>query len=262
MNRKTLTIEGFEKPAVLIGRYWHMPDGGKVPDIRGGDGSNPPASLEEALVVIGDLTTRLQTSAGENRTRRLSEEALGKQLAAFDGINIDEVKTLLADIKAGNINKLRKNGDIDALLLEQATEFEGKLEAMGADKTKLTKRLEKEIIGNAIMAAAVDSAAPNDVVAMFQGRVRLDADFNPEVLNEAGEVMFDGDGKKVGVATGVASFIEARPHLQKASGGGSGGGDGKQQQQQQGDVRKIDSSAAADNLEDLASGKAQIAAAG
>jgi len=88
-----------DKP-ILIGRYWHMPDGGVVPNIAGGSGDSEGDKGGD-----GD-------KGGSDEVARLKDELKSARSdAASNRVALRELKDTLGDLDADAIKNLISDAD-------------------------------------------------------------------------------------------------------------------------------------------------------
>jgi hypothetical protein len=128
--------------------------------------------------------------------------------------------------------KLEEKGEyqkaLDAQAKAIAEKYEPELKQHKDTIAKRDERLRREIVTNGLLSAAASGNAisPDEVVALLGPQVKLNEEFEPQVLDAQGNPRFAPDGKPMTPAQLVDEFLRTRPYFVKASGGKSAGAGG------------------------------------
>jgi hypothetical protein len=145
---------------------------------------------------------------------------------------LKELDELRAFRQEQDRKKLEEKGEyqkaLDAQAKALAEKYEPELKAKDEQIGKREGRLRKEVVTNRLLTAAADGNAINaaQVVALLEARVKLDDEFEPQIVDDAGNPRFASDGKAMTPTQLVEEFLRANPHFVKASGGKQGGAQG------------------------------------
>lgn len=160
------------------------------------------------------------TLAKQERERLAALEADAKEREKADKAREEKLA-----IERGDFEKARGKV-IDSARAEERAAWEPKLTEAQQRIEKLQARFSGTLKDKIKAAAAGKAYNPDQVVALLVGhRVRLNADLDPEVLDDAGEPALVG-GKPMTVEQLVDSYLSANPNLVKSSGGVGGGAGG------------------------------------
>lgn len=83
----------------------------------------------------------------------------------------------------------------------------------------MVSRNRQERLNNMLMAAAQDSVNPAQVAQLVAGRVQMDEQGNPYIVDELGSRMTDGQGNILTIDGFVERFLTKNPHFRKAAAG-------------------------------------------
>jgi hypothetical protein len=146
-----------------------------------------------------------------------------------------EIQKELDDARAFKAEQERKKHEekgeyqkaLDAQAKALREQYDPEIKARDEKIAKREERLRKEVVTNQLLSAASNGNAVNaeQVVALLASQVRLGEEFEPQVVDGAGNPRFVGD-KAMTPAQLVEDFLRNNPHFVKASGkaGGSTGG--------------------------------------
>lgn len=217
---------------------------------------------------VPDVTKLTGALAKEREAR----EAAEKQAKAFDGMNADEVKALLAKFEGDEEHQLIKAGKFEEVINKRTekmrTEYERKLKAAEdvvanekARAGKWTGRVLDNAIRDAASKAGIHQHAIDD--ALFRGRslFALDDDGNAVQLGQDGKPVLGKDGKSVFSPTEwLDTMRESAPHWfpAAASGGGAQNNNSVGKLTSGGMVRSDDMVGFGRNLEGIANGTVKV----
>jgi hypothetical protein len=179
--------------------------------------------------------TQQQTLATQTATEAVDEN-LETQAPAAKTYSQEEVDNMMARMRGSLEKKLLKPyadlGDPDELRniksdyeqRQQAEqikrgEFERTLQELAAKKdAEIQKRdgiIKEYKVNTPLLSAAAKyrAVAPEQVRALLQNNVRLNADGDVEVIDEKGSVRYNDSGEPVGVEDFVKSWLDSNPHF-------------------------------------------------
>jgi hypothetical protein len=142
---------------------------------------------------------------------------------------LDELRTFRQEQER---KKLEEKGEyqkaLDAQKKALTEPYEAELAKHKETIAKRDERLRREIVTNGLLSAAAtgNAISPDEVVALLGPQVKLNDEFEPQVLDAQGNPRFASDGKPMTPAQLVEEFLRTRPYFVKASGGKSAGAGG------------------------------------
>jgi hypothetical protein len=157
---------------------------------------------------------------------------------------VRELEELRAEKAERARAELERKGEYQKALDAQREAIESKHAAerktFEESSTKLTQRVHKEVVVNSLLgaAAAGNAVAPEQVVALLQSQVKLNDEFEPQVVDANGNPRFATDGKPMTPAQLVDDFLKGNPHFVKAN-AKSGDSKGGQHSKGGGDVSPV-----------------------
>lgn len=206
---------------------------------EGGDGGNGgggqgPEITPEVQKLIDDAV-----GAAVGGLKSKNAELLGKlkdtdgRLKAFDGIDPEAVRGILAKFANDEEAALIAKGDIDTVLTKRAERmksgFEKDLQAARDGEQRANSRTEKfasRVLKGEVVSAASEAGvhkyALEDAMLAAARDFELDDEGNPI----AREGKYGKDGKPLTLKEWFADMKEARPHWFPATGNGGGAGHG------------------------------------
>lgn len=218
----------------------HRPEGGGEGGGSGGGGSGPTITPEVQAIIDAAIAKEVQGLKTKNAELLESNRTLKDAVKKFDGIDPDQVRTILSRFADDEEGKLIAAGKIDEVLTKRTERMQaehtrllnealGKAEAAG----KRLKAYEGRVLDDAVRAAAAKAGLHQHAIddALFRARSMF-------ALDDTGQaVQFDESGKPVLGKDGKTPFTPAEwldgmkekaPHWfpASASGGGAGGGGG------------------------------------
>lgn len=203
----------------------------------GGDGAAATAAQIQAAVDAA--TAGLKAT---NAALKAEKQALADKAKAFDGLDVDELKSFHAQFKDSEDLKLIKDGKIDEVLNRRNEKFMANVEkerkaaadALAAKDAKLSK-FSQRVLDDSIRAAAsragVHKHAIDDALLAARMDFTLDDEGNPVQMRD-GEVVYGKDGKSpFSPDEWMAQRVETKPHWFPSGNSGSDtGGEGKSAQ--------------------------------
>ena len=205
------------KQPILVGRFWHMPDGSKVPNIYGGNDEND----EEK---IARLEKELKAANGEAAGNRKDLTALKKATEGFDPVAFKKMQE--AQEKATQDKDVEK-GNFEKALADMNTKHEAALAASNERGDKLFAQLEKQVVDNQLMISTGKAVNQQHALTLMKAEHTFNvSDEGVVEVMKDGKPLFGEKGKPVTPAEAMADFLTANPNLVSASDKqGSGGGD-------------------------------------
>ena len=206
------------KQPILVGRFWHMPDGSKVPYIAGGKDEETDAEK------VTRLEKDLKAANGEAAGNRKALRDLEKATEGFDPVAFKKMQEAQATAEQ---NKDIEKGLFEKALATATTKHEAALQAANERGDKLFTQLKKEVVDNQLMVSTGNAVNQKHALTLMKAEHEFNVsdDGVVEVLKD-GKPLFTDKGEAVTPANAMASFLESNPNLIKATEtNGSGGGD-------------------------------------
>jgi len=217
-----------DKP-ILVGRFWHMPDGSVVPNIAGGssggEGDGEGDKGGDGDKGGSDEVTRLKDELKSARSDAASNRVALRELKDTIGdLDADAIKGLISDADKRKQDDLTSKGKFDEAKVEIERRHSTQVESLAGKIKGLESRLSEVLIDNEIVTAASNNNAikPAQITSLLKPKMRLNDAGSVEVLGADGKVALDESGKPMAVASYVKSFLDENLHFVKASGGGAG----------------------------------------
>ena len=211
------------KQPILVGRFWHFPDGSKVPDIRGGDGGNE--TDEEKIARLEKDLKAANKEAGGNR------KALRELEKATEGFDPEVFKKMKDDQEQAAQNKDVEKGNFEKALQTAQDKHDLALKASNERGDKLFSQLEKQVVDNQLMISTGKAVNQAHALTLMKAEHTFNVSDEGvvEVLKD-GKPLFGEKGNPVTPAEAMTDFLTANPNLVNASNKqGSGGGDQSKQ---------------------------------
>lgn len=204
-------------------------------DPDGGGGAPDVAAQIKAAVeaAVGDLAGL----KAANAALKAEKQALADKAKAFDGLDVEELKSFHAQFKDSEDLKLIKDGKIDEVLARRNAKFledagkqakaaQDALEAEKAKNGKFAQRVLNDSIRAAAINAGVHKHAIEDALLAARMDFTLDDDGNPVQIKD-GEVVLGKNGKTpFSPDEWMAQRMETKPHWFPSGNSGSAAGDG------------------------------------
>ncbi len=205
---------------------------------------NDPEVKKEVDALIGKAVS---TAVGDlegikDKNRQLLDEkkSLSEKLKAFDGLNVDEIRSLRSRLENDEEAKLIAAGKIDEVLNKRfeklRTDYDGKISSLSEAQKKLTEERDQyktkyssSKIETALRAAAekakVIPEAIDDVILRGSGMFSLDDDGDIVRRGADGKLITTEDGKKYSPEVFIEELKPKAPHYWRGSKSGGFGGD-------------------------------------
>ncbi len=193
------------------------------------------ATTETVAETKPELFTKEDLDARVEAARRAATDEWKRKNPQFKPEERDEYETLKNERKLAEQKKLEDKGHYEqaAAAREKAIreELDAKIVEASTRADTARGRLEKALIDNALLSAAtkLNAIDAQDVAALLRGRVKLDEAMDGVVVYDAAGVQaYAKGGAAMTPEQLVADFLQAKPHLvratQTAPGGGASGG--------------------------------------
>ena len=184
---------------------------------------------------ITDMTAATETgseaSAGETTNQaeetktftqedvdRIVQNRLKQVERKFEGIDVDEYKTLKQQQEEAQRQQLMKREKFEELLQQQKQEADSRI-------GQLQSELQRIQVDGALLNAAANARAvnPEHVASLLKGNVRLGENGQPEVLDADGNVRYNTEtAAPVTIDEAVSEFLNTNSYFRAAAPAGSG----------------------------------------
>lgn len=204
----------------------------------------PEGSAEYLLRFEGkpagyDEKVRIDEFRNNNLEKDKTITELQGKLKAFDGIDAEEVISLLEKEQENKNKKLLDEGKVEELFVNrteklvkdhenQVEKLKETLESKTQEANALNEKLSVEIINNAIVTAINEHAQPaehalSDIISRARDVWLLNEKGEPEARNSNGELIYSKDGRSpLEMDEWAMELTKQAPHLfDKSFGGGS-----------------------------------------
>jgi len=236
--------------AILVGRYWHMPDGTLIRNICGGadgdggagDGGAGDGVAEGSAGSAGsssagsdDLTADLDRSRKDLKAVRSEASTYRRKLRELedkvDGVDFEQYNALKKEADDRKAQNLADKGQYDELTAENKRRFDAQLTKSNDTAEMWKDRFTEQVVDNVLLGAATDKAInANEVVTLIRTQYKFNVtdSGDVEILGNDGNVVLNDDGKPSAPEAVMSTFMASRAHLCKPTGGGAGsrGGSG------------------------------------
>lgn len=119
---------------------------GTPPNANGNGGEAKPSDAEAKLLKeVMEKKEALNKAREAAKQVEAEKQALAEKLKQFEGVNLDEVKTLLEERKARELAELEKKGEWDRLKAQMVEAHTKELEALRGESTTKASTLESEL---------------------------------------------------------------------------------------------------------------------
>lgn len=209
-------------------------------DGKGGGGGTDDAVLNDPKVkaaIAAAIEKEVTGLKSKNAELIGDSKKLKEQLARFEGIDPDVVRTIMKRFADDEEAGLIKAGKFDEVLEKRTSkmreDFQKQLDAAKGDATKarqLAKAFQGRVLDDAVRAAATKAGLHAHAIedALFRARSMFSLDENGQAvqLGDDGKPVLGKDGKSAfGPSEWLEGMKEKAPHWfpASASGGGAGG---------------------------------------
>jgi hypothetical protein len=161
----------------------------------------------------------------------------------YSGVDLDLYKELVEEKETQRQTDLKKRGQFEEMLKEQAEKFNGKIQQYESELTSI--KVDGALLNEASGQKAIN---PQQVVQLLKGQLKLNEAGTVDVTDQNGQVRYDDKGQPIKVTTLVKEFLTANPHFVNSgpSGTGTGQGTGKQENVVENDITKLNMNNPAD----------------
>jgi len=185
---------------------------------------------------IEELKAKLKES--ESKTKEARDDAakyrtkLRDTSETFEGVDIEEYKSLKALKKKNEEQEALKKGEYDRLISERTAAFEEKIKAETEASKDWQNKYESKIVSDSIKHVAESNNAlnPEDVLTFVKSKygTAVSEDGSIKLLKESGETVTDGKGNPLTVDEAVKDLLNERSYLVNSqnTGAGNKGGTG------------------------------------
>lgn len=203
----------------------------------GAGGAAAPTAAEIAKQIQDAVDAATSGLKATNAALKAEKQALADKAKAFDGLDVDELKSFHAQFKDSEDLKLIKDGKIDEVLARRNAKFledagkqakaaQDALEAEKAKNSKFAQRVLNDSIRAAASDAEVHKPAVEDVLLAASLVFTLDDEGRPVQMKD-GEVVLGKDGKTpFSPREWIESKRETKTHWFPSGSSGSPAGDG------------------------------------
>jgi hypothetical protein len=203
----------------------------------------------DAQPEIGEKQVDTQVSEKQDNTHsqedvnRIVADRVAREKLKFEkkysGVDLDLYKELVEEKETQRQTDLKKRGQFEEMLKEQAEKFNGKIQQYESELTSI--KVDGALLNEASGQKAIN---PQQVVQLLKGQLKLNEGGTVDVTDQNGQVRYDESGNPLKVSKLVNEFLTANPHFVTAgpSGSGTGQGIGKQDNLVDNDVSKLDMS--------------------
>lgn len=167
-------------------------------------------------------TTETQASDSKTFTQEELNAIVTKRIAQeqkkFEGIDLDEYKTLKQQQEKAETDRLMKREEFDKVLKTTKEKYESEV-------VQLRSELEKVKLDGTLKSAALrlKTANPDHVATLLRNQVKLDESGQPVVLNSDGEVRYNTDtAEPFTIDDLVNEFVSQNPYFKGAGKTGTG----------------------------------------
>jgi hypothetical protein len=177
----------------------------------------------DGLEDTGGLKTALQKE-------RADRAAYEKQVKAWQGLgkSPDEIKELLEAQARADEDKATKAGEWDKLKAQMNEKHDAALRSKDETISAMRMRLNAELVdAKAVAAIAAAKGVPELLLPHVQRHVKVDADFNVQVVDDKGDPRVNGKGEPLTIADLVAEMRGSEVFGRAFEGSGQSGS-GKQ----------------------------------
>ena len=189
---------------------------------------------ENGNVDVAALQAEL--AAKDEALKEVRQEAASKRVAlkAFDGIDVDEYKTLKSQSTQAAQAELETKGKFDEAKAVIVSSYEDKLKVSSDKYASLEGKYKSVVVNDKLIAAAAKQNAfnPSQVAVVLKDNVRLDADGNVEIVSGDGKTLYNEKGDNLSIDDYVVDYLKDNSYMVRGveSGSGSKGGEHKSEE--------------------------------
>lgn len=188
-----------------------------------------------------DVETRTFT---QDDLDKIVQSRLEKYKKRFDGIDVNEYKSLKTAEEERELEAMKKREEFDKILQSQKEKYSGELNSLRSELTSM------KVDGTLLTAASQRGAVNAEQVAqLLRNTVGLDETGRPVVYDKDRNVIYDSEtAEPKTLASHVNEFLDGNPHFLKSgpSGVQSNGGQGNGMAKPEVDLASLDLTKASD----------------
>lgn len=205
-------------------------------------------SGNESVADTGAVTPN-QVENQEERTftqedvDKIVQSRLDKYKKRFDGIDVNEYKSLKTAEEERELEAMKKREEFDKILTQQKDKYSNEINTLRQELTAM--KVDGTLLNTASQRNAVN---PEQVAQLLRNSVGLDETGRP-VVYDNGNVVYDPDtAEPKSLESLVNEFLDSNPHFLRSGPAGvaSSGASGSAPTKQQLDISQLDLSKAAD----------------
>ena len=186
------------------------------------------------------VSEKQDNTLNQDDVNRIVAERVAREKSKFEkkysGVDLDLYNQLVEEKETQRQSDLKKRGQFEEMLKEQAEKFNGKIQQYENELTSI--KVDGSLLNEASGQKAIN---PQQVVQLLKGQLNLNEAGVVDVLDQNGQVRYNEKGEPIAVSQLVNEFLTANPHFVTAgpSGSGTGQGVGKQDNLVDNDTRKL-----------------------
>ena len=186
------------------------------------------------------VSEKQDNTLNQDDVNRIVAERVAREKSKFEkkysGVDLDLYNQLVEEKETQRQSDLKKRGQFEEMLKEQAEKFNGKIQQYENELTSI--KVDGALLNEASGQKAIN---PQQVVQLLKGQLKLNEAGVVDVLDQNGQVRYNEKGEPIAVSQLVNEFLTANPHFVSAgpSGSGTGQGVGKQDNLVDNDTRKL-----------------------
>ncbi len=186
------------------------------------------------------VSEKQDNTLNQDDVNRIVAERVAREKSKFEkkysGVDLDLYNQLVEEKETQRQSDLKKRGQFEEMLKEQAEKFNGKIQQYENELTSI--KVDGALLNEASGQKAIN---PQQVVQLLKGQLKLNEAGVVDVLDQNGQVRYNEKGEPIAVSQLVNEFLTANPHFVTAgpSGSGTGQGVGKQDNLVDNDTRKL-----------------------
>jgi hypothetical protein len=178
-------------------------------------------TVEELQAEIDDMQTALTKANGEAADRRKTAKELKDKLAGFEGIDVEEIKTLKEKAAFLEQEKLKEAGKFEEALETALKDLKNQI----ATKDSLLSNKEQalhDLLASEGLRNEFKGKVNNEAQALKLMLENVKVEDNKLVILNGEDVRFNEAGNPMTKSEYFEAWIAENPHFQVPSGGGSG----------------------------------------